>query len=185
MYGYIHPRSSLRSLLPPLVLLVVETVFWFSVFWVFCFVLIFSISTEGKVFIGWPPLTPRAFRSEIIWWNPCILTPLSHNEALQSKPLSLFLTGVPLVIGSGVGVGKGWLVSFVLFSPPVVDFYSWPLNLIWPFYFNYHHSTGKLVLKRAICKSPWCSWLNITLFYRLEQKRKQELWTQYFSKPHN
>ena len=34
-----------------------------------------SISSESKVFLSWPPRAPRAFRSEIIWWNLCVLIP--------------------------------------------------------------------------------------------------------------
>lgn len=120
----VYPSGSdLRRLLTPLDQLVVVGlvlavfclfVFWFSVFC--CFVLLESfpsIFTEDKVLLGWPPHTARAFWSEIIWWNPCVLTPLPHNEALQSKPLSLFLTGVSLAAGG--------VCLFFLASPP----YQW------------------------------------------------------------
>ena len=89
----------------------------------FCFESFPSIFTEGKVLLGWPPHTPRAFRSEIIWWNPCVLTPLPHNEALQSKPLSLFLTGVSLA-------AEGFLFVF-LASPPHQWLTSTPNHWAW------------------------------------------------------
>lgn len=99
----------------------------------FC-VLIFSIHLYwGQGFPWLASPYPRAFRSEIIWWNPCILTPLSHNEALQSKPLSLFLTWVSLATGGGMGVGVGgglvgWLI---LSSSPHLWLTSTPDRWTW------------------------------------------------------
>lgn len=114
-------------------------------FWVF---LIFSIHLFwGRGFPWLASPFSKAFRSEIIWRNLCVLTPLSHNESTQSKPLKPRLDRRFF----------GWR-GFCLFAlpPPAVDFHSQTLSPIWPCSFNYHDSTGtirKSFLRRAICMS--------------------------------